>query len=210
MYVKYICSINLFIDKTLEKVKIGYARVSTVDQSLDLQLNALKDAGCETIYQEKVSGSFKDRPELRRMCEQLRLGDEVMVWRLDRLGRSLSDLIHLVNEFSEKSVSFSSISDKIDTTTSAGKLVFHIFCSLAEFEKELIKERTMAGLQAARMKGKIGGKPKGLTDNAKKTARVAESMHKEGYAVKQIGLQLGISRTTVYKYLEYRKNVTLS
>ncbi|MFD2937099.1 recombinase family protein [Spirosoma flavum] len=153
-------------------MKIGYARVSTLDQHLDLQLNALRSAGCELVFQEKISGASTDRPELQKLLQQLRSGDEVVVWKLDRLGRNLSHLVELVTQFEEKGVAFSSVQDKIDTSTPAGKLIFHIFCSLAEFERAQTRERTMAGLVAAKLKGKIGGKPKGLSEEAKKTARV--------------------------------------
>ncbi len=128
----------------------------------------------------------------------------MVVWKLDRLGRDLAHLIELVNLFSEKCVTFQSLNDKIDTSSATGKLIFHIFCSLAEFERTQIRERTMAGLAAAKLRGKTGGKPKGLTVEAQKTARVAESLYKEGYGIKLIGEQLNISRTTVYKYLEER------
>lgn len=185
-------------------MKIGYARVSTEDQQLDLQLNALQQAGCEVIFQEKITGGTTDRPELQQMLQQLRTGDEVVVWKLDRLGRNLTHLIELVNIFADKGVTFTSINDKIDTSTPAGKLIFHIFCSLAEFERAQIRERTMAGLAAARLKGRTGGRPKGLDAEAKKTARVVESLHREGHPIKQIGKELGLSRTTVYKYLFHR------
>lgn len=185
-------------------MKIGYARVSTIDQNLDMQLNALQSAGCGLIFQEKVSGAGKERPELQKMLEQIRPGDEVVVWKLDRLGRSLPHLIELVNQFSERQVTFTSINDKIDTSSSAGKLIFHIFCSLAEFERSQIRERTMAGLAAAKRKGNIGGKPKGLSEEAKQTARLAESLFKDGFGVQVIAKKLNLSRTTVYKYLDYR------
>lgn len=185
-------------------MRIGYARVSTVDQNLDLQINALQAEGCGLIFQEKVSGASKNRPELERMLEQLRPGDEVLVWKLDRLGRDLAHLIELVNLFADKKVTFYSINDKIDTSTPAGKLIFHIFCSLAEFERAQIRERTLAGLAAAKLKGKTGGKPKGLTPEAENTARVAESLYKEGYAIKMIAQKLSISRGTAYKYLQHR------
>ncbi|QKZ12503.1 recombinase family protein [Spirosoma sp. KUDC1026] len=185
-------------------MKVGYARVSTIDQNLDLQLQALQHEGCVQVFQEKVSSGIKDRPELQRILEILRPGDEVVVWKLDRLGRDLAHLVELVNLFSDKHISFTSINDKIDTSTPAGKLIFHIFCSLAEFERAQIRERTMAGLAAAKLKGCTGGKPKGLTEEAQRTARVAESLYKEGYAIKLIAEELSISRQTVYKYLEYR------
>ena len=185
-------------------MKIGYARVSTEDQNLDLQMNALQREGCRQIFQEKITGGSLDRPQLQKMLEQLRAGDEVVVWKLDRLGRNLSHLIELVNGFADKQVTFTSINDKIDTSTPAGKLIFHIFCSLAEFERAQIRERTLAGLAAARLKGRTGGKPKGLSEDAKKTARVVESLHRDGHAIKHIAQELSLSRTTVYKYLTYR------
>lgn len=201
--ILYLCG-HVILDTFYQMMKIGYARVSTLDQNLDLQLNALRNAGCDLIYQEKITGGTTDRPELQKMLVQLRPGDEVVVWKLDRLGRNLSHLIELVNLLDEKQVAFSSLNDKIDTSTPAGKLIFHIFCSLAEFERSQIRERTMAGLSAAKLNGRMGGKPKGLSEEAKKTARVVESLHREGHPIKQIGKQLSISRTTVYKYLRER------
>ncbi len=138
------------------------------------------------------------------MLEFMRPGDEIVVWKLDRLGRSLSHLIELVNLFSERGVTFTSLQDKIDTSTPSGKLIFHIFCSLAEFERAQIRERTMAGLAAAKLKGKTGGKPPGLSEEAKQKARVVESLYRDGYGIKQIGQQLNLARTTVYKYLQER------
>ncbi|UHG93362.1 recombinase family protein [Spirosoma oryzicola] len=185
-------------------MRIGYARVSTLDQNLDMQLNALQKEGCGLIFQEKISGASHQRPELDKMLQQLRAGDEVVVWKLDRLGRDLSHLVQLVNGFSDKHVTFCSLNDKIDTSTPAGKLIFHIFCSLAEFERAQTRERTMAGLAAAKLKGRVGGKPAGLSEEAQKVARIAESLHKDGHAIKVIAEQLKISRTTVYKYLDHR------
>lgn len=185
-------------------MKIGYARVSTTDQSTELQISALKAAGCEKIYSEKMSGTKTDRPELIKLLEQLRPGDEVVVWRLDRLGRSLPHLIQLVNDFSEKQVSFTSLNDKIDTGSPSGKLIFHIFCSLAQFERELIRERTMAGLETARRQGRTGGRPKGLSEDAESVARVAETLFRENHTVTEIAKRLKKSKVTVYKYLRER------
>lgn len=185
-------------------MKIGYARVSTEDQHLDLQLSALKAVGCQTIYQKKISGTKTERPELIKMLEQIREGDEVIVWKLDRLGRSLAHLIQFVSDFSSKHVSFSSIQEKIDTSSPSGKLIFHIFCSLAEFERELIRERTMAGLEEARQNGRAGGRPKGLSKEAEKTARVAESLFRDKHPIEEIARQLSLSKVTVYKYLRNR------
>lgn len=187
-------------------MKIGYARVSTQDQNLDLQTDALKKAGCERIYQEQVSGSGKlPRPELDRLLENIREGDMVMVWKLDRLGRSLKNLIELVNLFNEKGVGFVSLNDPVDTTTAQGRLVFNIFASLAEFEREIIRERTMAGLAAARARGRVGGRRKGLSLAAQKTALAAETLYKEQkFTVKEMCERLSISRATFYAYLRYR------
>lgn len=185
-------------------MKFGYARVSTTDQNLSLQLDALQKAGCERIFQEHVSGAKADRVELNKLLKLLRNGDEIVIWKLDRLGRSLQHLIDLVAQLEERGVGLTSLNDHIDTSTPARKLVFRIFASLAEFERELIRERTMAGLVAAKAQGRVGGKPKGLSEEAKKQARVAESLYREKYPVKEIARQLNMSRTTVYKYLEYR------
>jgi len=147
-------------------MKIGYARVSTQDQKLELQLDDLKKYGCETIFKEKMSGKNKTRPQLTRMIDQLRKGDVVVVWKLDRLGRSLKDLIELVSSFREKGVEFVSLKDGIDTGTATGRFTFNIFASLAEFEREIIRERTMAGLEAAKTRGRKGARPKGISKEA--------------------------------------------
>ena len=143
-------------------MKIGYARVSTQDQNLDLQWDALKQAGCEKIIEDTASGGRRDRIGLERVREQLRPGDVLVVWRLDRLGRSLRHLIDLMAELETEKVGFQSLQESIDTTTPGGKLVFHIFGALAEFERNLIRERTRAGLEAARARGRKGGRPKPL------------------------------------------------
>lgn len=186
-------------------MKIGYARVSTRDQSLDLQLDALHKAGCEKIYKETASGAMKERPELVKMITNLRKGDTVVVYKLDRLGRSLQHLLELVGEIEKLGVSLVSVLDYIDTSTPNGRLVFNIFSSLAQFERELIRERTMAGLAAARARGKNGGRPKGLSEEAQKTAIVAEALHREGHlGVNEIAKRLRISKATLYKYLRHR------
>lgn len=185
-------------------MKFGYARVSTTDHHLTLQLDALQKAGCERIYQEHISGTKIERPELAKLLETLQPGDEIVVWKLDRLGHSLQHLMDLMAQFEEKGVAVASLNDHIDTGTPAGKLIFRIFASLAEFERELIRERTMAGLAAAKAQGRTGGKPKGLSEEAKQQARIAESLYKERHPVKEIARQLKLSRTTVYKYLNHR------
>ena len=138
-------------------MKIGYARVSTQDQNLDLQLDALKKADCEKVFTDKVSGAKKQRPGLDQMIRELRKGDVIVVWKLDRLGRSLKHLVELVEQLMEMGVGLQSLNDPIDTTTAQGKLIFNIFASLAEFERNIISERTKAGLEAARARGRLGG-----------------------------------------------------
>lgn len=178
-------------------MKIGYARVSTKDQSLDLQIDALEKDGCEKIYTEVMSGTKSERPKLQEMLLNLRKEDIVVVWKLDRLGRSLKHLVELVNFFIEQGVGLRSLHDHIDTTTSQGRLIFNIFASLAEFERDLIQERTRAGLNAARARGRFGGKPKGLSKEAESIACAAETLYKEGnLSVNQIIKQLGIAKAT--------------
>jgi DNA invertase Pin-like site-specific DNA recombinase len=186
-------------------MKLGYARVSTRDQNLDLQLEALQKAGCEKIFQEKQS-AVKDRPELDRLLNHLRSGDMVIVWKLDRLGRSLKHLVDLMALFREKEVEFISLNDNIDTTTIQGRLIFNLFASFAEFERELIRERTLAGLKAARVKGRVGGRKKGLNNEQKKTAYAAWHLsQKNEQPVGDIIKVLKISRATYYRYLNYVK-----
>lgn len=186
-------------------MKIGYARVSTTHQNLDLQLDALKAEDCEKIYQDKISGSKSDRPELNRLKESLRAGDTVVVYKIDRLGRSLKHLIETIADFDDRDVSFKSLSDPIDTTSAQGKLIFNIFASLSEFERELIRERTNAGLKSARARGRIGGRPKGLSDEAENKARICESLYREGrLSANEIAKNQGISKATLYKYLKHR------
>ncbi len=183
-------------------MKIGYARVSTQDQNLALQLDALQKVGCERIFEEKVS-SRKERPELDRTLDHLRKGDSLVVWKLDRLGRSLKELIKIVESLQEREIAFVSLQDGIDTTTTTGKLTFHIFAALAEYERNIISERTKAGLKAARARGRKGGRPKGLSDQAKEKQRVAKILHQDhSMTPKQICEQLGISRSTLYRYLK--------
>jgi DNA invertase Pin-like site-specific DNA recombinase len=144
---------------------VGYARVSTVDQNLDLQIDALRLAGCEKIFAEKITGATSDRTELKNMKEFIRDGhDTVVVYKLDRLGRSLKNLIDEVQSFEKRKIGFRSLQENIDTTTSGGRLFFHVFAALAEFERDIIRERTNAGLKAARARGRLGGRPKKLTE----------------------------------------------
>ena len=174
-------------------MKIGYARVSTQDQDLSLQLDGLIAAGCNQIYQEKATGIKKERPELQAMMSQLRDEDTVVIWKLDRLARSLKDLISLVNEIQEKGAALQSLNDHIDTATPHGKFTFHLFAALAEFERDIISERTKAGLEAARARGRTGGRPQGLSRKAEHTAIIAEQLYREGdLTVKEICKQLSI------------------
>lgn len=187
----------------------GYARVSTRDQNLDMQIDALKKAGCQKIYKEVAKGAKTNRPELDALLSVLQKGDTIIIWKLDRMGRSLHHLIKTVNQLSEQKVAIKSLQDPIDTTTAHGRLMFNLFASLAEFEKDIIYERTIAGLTSARSRGRMGGRPKGLSDNAKEKACIAEALYKQGeLSTEQISKQLNISRTTLYKYLKFR-NVSL-
>lgn len=179
-------------------MKIGYARVSSDDQSLDLQRDALQAAGCQRIYEEKESGGKMERPEFLRMQEALRKGDTIVVWRLDRLGRSLKHLIETVEAFETLGVGFQSVTEAIDTTTSGGKLVFHIFAALAEFERTLIRERTQAGLKAARARGRQGGRPPVLSEDKRKMAQALRDDPIQ--SIQAICKTLGISRTTFYRH----------
>lgn len=185
---------------------IGYARVSTLDQNLDLQRDALKKAGCEKTFEDKASGGKVDRPGLQEALEYTREGDTILVWRLDRLGRSLKHLIEMVTQLNERGVGFRSLQEAIDTTTSGGKLVFQIFGALAEFERNLIRERTQAGLEAARARGRNGGRPKAL--DGKKVELAYQLYDAKKQSVKEICQILGISKPTLYSYLGQRLTVS--
>src|SRR3954449_10124258 len=177
---------------------IGYARVSTLDQTLALQQDALTSAGCEQLYTDTVSGSVTDRPGLTQALSHLRPGDTLVVWRLDRLGRSLGHLIDTIRQLQERGVGFRSLQEQIDTTTSGGKLVFHVFGALAEFERDLIRERTHAGLAAARARGRLFGRPKVLSP--RKVDQLRMLAKDECTTVGEICQTLGISRATFYRY----------
>ena len=178
---------------------IGYARVSTHEQNLDLQKDALAKIGCEEIIVDKVSGTASERPGLSKLKTMLRKDDTVIVWRLDRLGRSLRDLIDWIAYFDEKEVALKSLQESLDTSTSTGKLVFHIFGALAEFERNLIQERTLAGLAAARARGRLGGKPKKLSKDQRKLT--VELYHSKDHPIKKICEMMGISKQTLYEYV---------
>ena len=185
-------------------MKVGYARVSTKDQHLYMQEDALKSAGCEEIYHDIASGVKSIRPGLEKALSYLRAGDVLMVWKLDRLGRSIGHLIQTIKDLSEKSIGFKSIQENIDTTTSGGKLIFHIFGALAEFERELIRERTNTGLQAARARGRVGGRPPLL--NNKKVKKMLEHYSDKKLTVGDICKIYNISKPSFYNYLKKNKN----
>lgn len=177
----------------------GYARVSTLDQTTELQLDALDEAGCHRVFQERASGAVDKRVELANLFDHVRPGDTVVVWRLDRLGRSLRHLIDTVNALADRQVGFRSLVENIDTTTAGGKLVFHIFGALAEFERELISERTNAGLSAARARGRVGGRPSAMTPA--KTVEARRMYESGDYTWEQIAEMFGVSRMTVYRHV---------
>ncbi len=180
---------------------VGYARISTSDQDVSLQLEALVKAGCNDIFSEQSSGAREERPELKKCLEYLSPGDTLIVWRLDRLGRSMSHLVSLISNLSENNIEFKSLCDGItDTTTASGELTFNIFSSLAQFERKLIQERTRAGLLSARARGKHGGRPAISIDNSK--VKMAKVMNKsKEISIKEICNNLKISKTTFYRYL---------
>jgi DNA invertase Pin-like site-specific DNA recombinase len=184
----------------VKETLIGYARVSTDDQTASLQEDALKKAGCVKVFTDHASGSKASRPELDRMLDQLRPRDIVVVWRLDRLGRSLKNLIELVEDLAGKGVGFRSLSESIDTTTANGRLFFSIMGALAEFERDLIRERTKAGLAAARARGRVGGRPPVM--NAKKIEKARTLYDSRKHTVSEIAEMLNVSVATIYRHLE--------
>ncbi len=182
---------------------IGYARVSTSDQTLNLQQDALEKIGCVKIFTDVISGSTTERTGLDEALSYVREGDTLVVWRLDRLGRSLKHLIETITALNNRKIGFKSIQENIDTTTSGGKLIFHIFGALAEFERDIIKERTKAGLQAARARGRLGGRPKALTD--KKQSMAQALYNDKSNSIADICKTLNISRATLYRYIQAQK-----
>ena len=185
---------------------LGYARVSTGEQDASLQHDALTAAGCYRVFTDTASGSLESRPELNKVLDQLRPGDTLVVWRLDRLGRSIRHLIDQLAALQERGVEFRSLQENIDTSSSGGRLVFHLFASLAEFERDLIRERTNAGLKAARARGRTGGRPPLLTKDKLRTAH--KLYEQQDMTVAQIGEVLGVSRTTVYRALRRETGTT--
>ena len=178
---------------------IGYARASTQDQSTDLQLDALNKAGCSRVFSESASGAQRDRPELARALDYMRPGDTLVVWKLDRLARSLKQLIETVESLEGKGIGFRSLTESIDTTTAGGKLTFHIFAALAEFERSTIRERTRAGLDAARARGRVGGRPRSLTDKDLEMAKTL--LANPDITVEQVAARLSVAPATLYRYL---------
>lgn len=179
---------------------IGYARVSTEAQGLEMQEDALRASGCEKVYSDVASGAKSGRPGLTEALCDLRSGDVLIVWGLDRLGRSLSHLIEVVSELQNRGVGFRSLREDVDTETAGGKLVFHLFGALAEFERSLIRERTRAGLEAARVRGRQGGRPRKLTDEQMRQAAVLLS--DKSVEVGEVSRTFGVHRTTLYRQLK--------
>lgn len=180
-------------------MRVGYARVSTQDQKPALQIDALKAAGCERVFVEKASGAQRDRPELKTALEFLRPGDTLVVWKLDRLARSLKQLIETVEGLEKRNIAFRSLTENIDTTTAGGTLVFHIFGSLAQFERSIIRERTVAGLGAARARGRMGGRPPALTP--KDLAAAKALLRDPEISVEEVARRLNVAPSTLYRHL---------
>jgi DNA invertase Pin-like site-specific DNA recombinase len=188
---------------------IGYARVSTHDQTLNLQKDALEKIRCTKIFTDVISGSKAERKGLDEALEYVRESDTLVVWRLDRLGRSLKHLIETITKLNNRKIGFRSITENIDTTTSSGKLVFHIFGALAEFERDIIRERTQAGLQAARARGRLGGRPKAKALNTPKKITLAQSLYNDkNNTIDEICKTLNISRATLYRYIQVTPNAS--
>lgn len=187
------------MEKKKVKMKIGYARVSAQDQDLALQIDALTKEGCEKIFQEKASGAQRDRPELKAALSYMRAGDILIVWKLDRLARSMKQLIETVEDFEARGIGLKSLQDPIDTSSPSGKLIFHIFAALAEFERGVIRDRTNAGLKSARERGRIGGRPRLLSD---RDLQVAKALLKDpAITVAEVAKRLGVSLSTLYNHL---------
>jgi DNA invertase Pin-like site-specific DNA recombinase len=188
-------------------VQVGYARVSTLEQNLDLQLDALDKSGCQRVFKDTTSGARSDRQGLRDALDYVREGDVLVVWKLDRLGRGLRHLIDTITSLDARGVGFKSLQESLDTTTSGGRLIFHIFGALAEFERELIRERTMAGLHAARARGREGGRPQKL--DGRKLALARSMMQDKTVSVTEVAKTLGVNRSTLYRALARAQDASL-
>ena len=184
---------------------IGYARVSTGNQSLTLQIDALEEAGCERVFQDQVSGIVNTRSNLNQALNFARSGDTLVVWRLDRLSRSLRDLLETVMLLESQGIQLKSLHESIDTASSSGKLIFHLFGALAEFERNLIRERTQAGLQAARSRGRKGGRPQALNNNKRNLA--VKLYNERNHSIVHICQMMNISKPTLYKYVQTARNI---
>lgn len=188
-------------------MKIGYARVSTQEQDLALQIDALTKEGCEKIFQEKASGAQRDRPELKAALGYMRKGDTLVVWKLDRLARSMKQLIETIESFQDQGIALKSLQDPIDTSSPSGKLIFHIFAALAEFERGVIRERTHAGLRAARERGRVGGRPPSLSA---KDLQVAKAMLKDSnITVASVASRLNVAASTLYRHIPRARSASL-
>jgi DNA invertase Pin-like site-specific DNA recombinase len=187
---------------------VGYARVSTQEPDLALQLDALRGANCKKVFEEKASGAQRDRPALKAALDYMREGDTLVVWKLDRLARSLKQLIETVEAFAGRGIGLRSLTEALDTTTTAGgKLVFHIFAALAEFERGVIRERTLAGLQAARARGRVGGRPPAL--KAKDLAAAKAMLKDSEITVAEVAERMGVAASTLYRHLPRARTATL-
>ena len=187
---------------------IGYARVSTEQQGIEAQLPDLRKAGCRRIYQETMGGGTMDRPELEKCLERLDKGDTLVVWRLDRLGRSIRDLLQIVDRLEKSGVNFISLKERFDTSTAAGRLVFHFFAALTQFEKELIRERTMAGLSSARARGRMGGRKRLLTAQQAKVVKTMWDSHE--HTRHEIAANFSVSVATIDRLLRASRSVVTS
>src|SRR5690554_453070 len=183
-------------------VHIGYARVSTQDQNTDLQLDALKQAGCEQVFHEKKTGSTLQRTELDACLRALRKGDTLVVWRLDRLGRSLKHLVEIINDLEGRGIRLESLTESIDTSTASGRLIASMFATLAEYEHNLIRERTIAGLKAARARGRKGGRKPAL--GAKEKREIEALLLDPRISVKDVAERYGVSRNTIYQHVDVK------
>lgn len=193
----------MVVSKWGDNVKIGYARVSTEEQNLDRQIDILKQIGCDRIYEEKVSGIKKERPELNKMLDQIRTGDVIIISDLTRLSRSVKDLFSLVEQIEGKGANIKSIKESwVDTTTAQGKLMFTIFAGISQFERDLISQRTIEGLNAARARGKKGGRPKVNDKDIKLAIKMYNS---KNYSISEITKATGVSKTTLYRYINNNK-----